>query len=228
MLFCQKCGNENQLGRVFCTKCGAKLDLSSITSDAVVESERVGWWSRHGRKLAGALVVLLLGLVVLAFVPRTGRIGAEGTRGGGRRVHNDLRALARLSGEMEATFDESDINGYFEFFKTDELENVDRVSVQVGPGYFTVREERTLFELSVLNFNLRPKITREFMCVPRGGGRVLVRRVWLGRLRLLGPLRTRATRNLHGRVAEQNDWQGLGNVTDLRARDNSIQIKARN
>ena len=32
MVICQKCGYDNELGRIFCHSCGAKLDLTEIKS----------------------------------------------------------------------------------------------------------------------------------------------------------------------------------------------------
>ena len=47
MINCAKCGTENPLGRVFCKACGEKLDLRDMSSQRVVEMQKVGWLAKH-------------------------------------------------------------------------------------------------------------------------------------------------------------------------------------
>ncbi len=229
MLVCQKCGNDNPLGRVFCGNCGTKLDLSNMTQDVVSEAVRVNWFMLHWRKfVAGAVAVLAL-MGILALIPNAGTIGEGGTLGGGRRVENLLRQLGQLqSGRtVSASFDEKDINGYFEFIKNRNLADYEQVSMDVGIGYVRVHLEKTLFSLTVFGMDWQPKMTYELMCVPGGAGGVVARKATVGRLPLSGPLRTRLIRRLRAQIAEQKDWAGLNYLTKVNMKDNTIHVEAR-
>lgn len=229
MLICQKCGHDNLLGRVFCGNCGQKLDLSNMTQDVVSESMRVHWFMLHWRKFVTGFVVILALMGALALIPNTGTIGEGGTLGGGRRVENLLRQLGQLkSGSAVSTsFEEKDINGYFEFIKNRNLPDYDRVSVDVAQGYFRVHMERTLFRFDAFGVDWHPKMTYELMCVPGGAGGVVARKATVGRLPLRGPLRTRLIRRLREQIAEQKDWAGLSYLTEVNMRDNTIHVVAR-
>ncbi|HUJ10552.1 MAG TPA: zinc ribbon domain-containing protein [Verrucomicrobiae bacterium] len=74
MLTCSKCGYDNELGRIFCHSCGAKLDLSEIKapSQGGAKLKRKGG---TGSKLVGRtigiliLAILIVGVFLLAQVP---------------------------------------------------------------------------------------------------------------------------------------------------------------
>ncbi len=63
MLTCSKCGYENELGRIFCHSCGAKLDLSEIKSPA-----QGGPRLKKRGAGTGRLVSRAIGLVILLAV----------------------------------------------------------------------------------------------------------------------------------------------------------------
>ena len=228
MLICKKCGIDNPLGRVFCTSCGTKLDLSDVTQEAVSEAVRVNWFVLHWRKFATGLVLLLLAMGVLAMIPVSGAIGESGTLGGGRRVERYLGHLSRLDAgrAVKASFSERDINGYFEFIKARNMPDYDRVSFDVATGHVMIRLERTWFSLTLFGLDWQPKASVELTCVPSVGGFV-VRRARVGRLTVTGPLRTRLIRRLRLRMAKEKDWSGLNHVTQVEVFDGAIHVVAR-
>lgn len=65
MLICQKCGYDNELGRIFCHQCGTKLDL-----DAIKPVSRGGksLKSRKGRLTGGKLIRHGIELAFLLFL----------------------------------------------------------------------------------------------------------------------------------------------------------------
>src|SRR5664280_650014 len=69
MLTCSKCGYDNELGRIFCHSCGAKLDLSEIKSSSQ-GGAKLKKRSNAGSKLLGRViwVVILVALVVAVFL----------------------------------------------------------------------------------------------------------------------------------------------------------------
>jgi len=74
MLTCAKCGYDNELGRIFCHSCGAKLDLSEIKapSQGGAKLKRKG---SAGGKLVGRTIAILIvaalvvGIFLAAQVP---------------------------------------------------------------------------------------------------------------------------------------------------------------
>ena len=66
MLTCSKCGYDNELGRIFCHSCGAKLDLSEMKapSQGGAKLKKKGG---TGSKLIGRTIVILI-LAVLVVV----------------------------------------------------------------------------------------------------------------------------------------------------------------
>lgn len=114
MITCSQCGGTNDLGRVFCTTCGAKLELTALSNEEVPIRGQGG----SGGKIAAAVVVMILvsALVLagLCFVPVSDAIGEQGSPSSVHNVAGPLRALSGLrSGQsLGRSFPESDINGY--------------------------------------------------------------------------------------------------------------------
>jgi len=69
MVFCKKCGTDNQLGRVFCTSCGAKLDLTNMSNELIADKSSDGSWisQNWGKLVSVPLVMLVLAIAGLAF-----------------------------------------------------------------------------------------------------------------------------------------------------------------
>jgi len=53
MIACPNCGKDNELGRIFCLKCGAKLDLNAISAPTSAKNPNL----RKARKAAKAVIV---------------------------------------------------------------------------------------------------------------------------------------------------------------------------
>jgi len=68
MLTCPKCGFDNELGRIFCHQCGAKLDLDQIKSPAQGGPKirrRGAWtWRRVARRALDVAVIAFLVWVI--------------------------------------------------------------------------------------------------------------------------------------------------------------------
>lgn len=59
MLPCQKCGHDNELGRIFCHACGTKLDLSQMKPPKIRKHRAASPW-RYVRRALDVVVVLAL------------------------------------------------------------------------------------------------------------------------------------------------------------------------
>jgi hypothetical protein len=68
MVVCQKCGYDNELGRIFCHSCGAKLDLSEIKSPSQggksLAKKKTGSWKPFWRMIE---VLILLAVIAAVF-----------------------------------------------------------------------------------------------------------------------------------------------------------------
>jgi hypothetical protein len=228
MIPCKRCGNENPLGRVFCTKCGTKLELTHMTAEHVVEIKRR--WSdpivQHWRKLAAAVAVVAVILVALALWPQTAQIGKEGTRVDGRKVDIGLAGLRTLrTGEVRnLEFTEQDLNGYFKFFKT--KMGADSVSVSLQQGYFIVRIIKPIGTIPTPQYKVELKMSYDLILVPYGG-RVMPKTVSMGHLSLFDPVRTSILREIVVMFARENDWTNLRNISDVKALPGKLVLQAK-
>ena len=68
MLICPKCGNDNELGRIFCHKCGDRLDLSSIKPPSVEERKRRRFKAEAIRSTRFLVNLVILGILILTVV----------------------------------------------------------------------------------------------------------------------------------------------------------------
>jgi hypothetical protein len=212
MVRCGKCGIANPLGRVVCGACGAKLDLSQLTSDRFDRARERSDRLRRMRLLIPITVVWAVGCVLLGLWPREERIGKPGTLVGARRVEKHVATLGGIKpGQTLAVWlTEEDVNGYFEFVGAKRL-NVESFSVTFEPNRVTARLVRQPTTLSVGIVEFTPRFSLEITGEP-AGGRLAVRRASWGHLPLIGPLRGIAS----ARVATAfHDWEERALLTSL-------------
>lgn len=69
MIKCSECGNDNELGAIFCRECGAKLDVESIQPDMIDKkaSKNVGGIIRN--LISAALLIGLIVVLGMMFFP---------------------------------------------------------------------------------------------------------------------------------------------------------------
>src|SRR5277367_1368122 len=67
MVICSKCGYDNELGRIFCHSCGAKLNLSEIKSPSQGGKDLTKKKKRKGGLLA-RLIQIVIAVVVVAVI----------------------------------------------------------------------------------------------------------------------------------------------------------------
>jgi hypothetical protein len=67
MLTCSKCGYDNELGRIFCHSCGAKLDLSNIKSPSQ-GGAKLKKKGGTGSKLVGRTIGILILVALIAVI----------------------------------------------------------------------------------------------------------------------------------------------------------------
>ena len=224
MLICQQCGADNPVGRVFCEKCGKKLDLADVTADSLVAAQVVSPWRAHLRKAIVAAVVVVLIFPALALWPKASPIGKTGTQIGARRVEAQLKSAQHLPPGQTLGFDftEQDINGYIEFMllKRTGLYSFGLVS---GASSFAVRATRTLLDVDVGKYRVGPMLSYDLVCVP-AGGRLIVASASIGHLPLLGPFKSLASGPVHRALAGQPEWLALPAIQEIKIQAGAISV----
>src|SRR5580704_15167710 len=71
MVICSKCGYDNELGRIFCHSCGAKLNLSEIKAPGqggkdLTKKKKGGKGKTLGRVVQVVVVALIITVIFLA------------------------------------------------------------------------------------------------------------------------------------------------------------------
>ena len=228
MIICKACGADNELGRVFCTSCGTKLDLSNMSRDTLGTMQQESWLRRFRGWIALGVLVLLAIPVVLAMWPQTELLGEAGRPVGRMRVRDGLNTVQRHAANpqvrgFEVSFAERDINGYFAYSKTGEM-GLESVSVRVGDGAFRIRVVRKLAEVNLRFVKWVPQISTDMLLVPIGPA-LRPRQVTVGRLRLIGPLRRPAIRGMWKRFSAQREWQALSSAaSEIRAESGQLIV----
>ena len=128
MLTCSKCGYENELGRIFCHSCGAKLDLSEMKAPsqggAKLKKKGSPGAGQFGRRIIGVVILAaLIGLIYLmAQVPGVRPISttSQDLRSAEQKRF-DLDQLTTSRQARVISFTEAEINAFIDQgFKTSE------------------------------------------------------------------------------------------------------------
>jgi len=221
MIICGKCGVDNQLGRVFCTSCGAKLDLTNMSSQSITNTNKESWMKAHGKKLGWIPVILLIALAGFVMWPCQGVIGEKGTPAGSKKVEGQLAFAASLKAGQKGgpiVLTEQDINGYIENVMQKKA-NVSSMSVSLKKGLVSVRMVREFVKLGPVPIAL----SCDAKCLP-SGGQLQIAKASLGHVPLVGPLVKIAQRLLGGACASDPQLAGLASLEDLNVEDGKVSF----
>lgn len=136
---CTKCGHQNELGRVFCTGCGKKLDLARRTS---VEELKPNVAKKITKWIANTVILIILagGILglALAFWPAPASTQVGETRGA-QRVEQKAKALqgGAPGVSLQATFVERDLNTWLDANKG--RGGYDLVAIRLLDGRFVIK-----------------------------------------------------------------------------------------
>lgn len=222
MLTCPSCGVDNQLGRVFCSGCGAKLDLANMTSDAIQQSQQKSWIARFWWIIPVVILVIAAGLTALAFWPKSASLGEAGSRVDGRNVDRVLVSMSRLRKGTGGGKDLSakEINAYFKYFTPMK----ETASIAVTPGAFKVRLVKRLAKVDLKFIQWTPKVSYDITCVPVGAS-IAVKGASMGHLPASGPLKKAAINGIKKEMARTKYWKSLSNITEIKIENDKIFVK---
>lgn len=227
MMTCNKCGNDNPLGRVFCVSCGSKLDLSHMTSATVTEQQQVNFFVAHARDFASLLLLIPVLLIASAFWPSLSPIGQPGVASGTSGVTRQLGVLTTIARGRAVSLEisEKDINGYLQYSRIKKTP-VSSLSVRCMPGAMVARMVKPLMPpITLGSIRLEPKISYEVVCVPIGR-QVGIARASIGHLRAVGPLRSIAVAPFLGLLKGGREERILGQVSEMRVEEGKLILTA--
>lgn len=210
------------MGRVFCAACGARLDLAHVSRGDMAERGPRWRWLRRTLGILVAVGVVAAG--ALALWPAGGEIGVRGVRGDVRRVRENLGTLSvlRSGRSLGCEFLEKDINAFLYFTKLRKMKLL-AFSVDVTPGRVHVRVIRRLGPWQAGPVRLAPRLSVDLICEP-ADGRLAARGASVGRLPLCGPAKIPAVKWVHGLVSDEQEWQILKSLSEVRAEDGRIAV----
>lgn len=224
VITCAKCGTANPLGRVFCGACGGKLDLGGVNRDLVATRVRTISYGKLVVQVVGAVVLVIVVALVVAFIPQTSMIGVEGSRAGASEIANLSRTATFLQrGQpMQRRVTEANINGFFVGNRSREMK-VESFSVDIVSGAIRARMVRTLGPFDVGSWHIQPKFSTECVFIP-DNGRLRFGSARQGLLPLVGPFKSAAIRGMYRRLASLHEWSIVKVVSAVQAEDDALNL----
>lgn len=190
---CVQCGFRNDLGRVFCTNCGVKLDLKRTSQADLEERREIPWGRIIGKLVGGVLAVAVLGVLALAFWPMDIPVVQKDAAGGQQVVLKTRAVKKALMARQKATvdFSEAELNGFTA--GRAEARKLKALVVDIQPGAIEVSAHFSWRPGVVTNMTW---LARKNVAVPvslaiKAGfadGQMAVTGGRLGHLPLVGPL----------------------------------------
>ena len=224
---CNHCNAQNELGRVFCTSCGKKLDLTQRTSAQEFKgSEAPRIPSAIWKILVLVIVILIVGAVALAFwcTPAIGEFG-EGSNA--RRVTTkwqNTKVSLRPGMSVGVPISEREINVYL----AQQVQNLQLTSLTLvfQPGRFEARAGSAI----TLPFTVPGLATNQIALsynVSGGfnGGKAVITGVKLGHLPLPGPFQNKATDKILPAFEEfTKDQAMMDAITEVNLSTGTVEI----
>jgi hypothetical protein len=157
MIICPNCGKDNELGRIFCLKCGAKLDLNAVGPPTSAKKPGL----RKARKAARALIlntflkIVKVGLlaftasvITLVFLPPDHPRYRTTLEDGDRFEEKKFQLEDAINSATPAsvTFSEKEINGMLQRH-TKAVNDDFKTEVKVGSIYASLHDDVITFSI---------------------------------------------------------------------------------
>lgn len=225
MIICTKCGMDNQLGRVFCTSCGTKLDLTHMSTQAIAKDNEESWMSLHWKQVVFLplflVVVLLVGLV---FWPSAAGTGAKGTPASGRRLEGVVSTLAKVNPALKMApiaVSEAELNAYLENCVVSKGA-ASSFNIKLVKGLAIVHMSQDFVSIGS---NATIGLSFDAKCLPVGGT-LQVAQASVGHMTLVGPMLKIAGKAFARALAAEPKHASLANINDIKIEDGKATIGA--
>lgn len=228
MIVCSKCGKDNELGRVFCTSCGTKLDLTHMSKQAIAQSNKESWLSSHWKNfILVPLILIVLAVVGLVLWPNTELIGGKPVSASGGKVERMIASLANLkAGQRIGPYivTEQELNGYLEAVVVKKA-NLTSMKVKLSKELVTASIVKVFAEIDSAKAKIKVPIaiSCDAKCVPVGG-KLKIAQASIGHMKLFGPLR-KVAEVVFGKVlASAPNIVNLNAVDEIKVDDGKVSV----
>lgn len=186
---CGACGFANDLGRVFCTQCGQKLDMRRTSISDLQDRREFDWGRLLGKIVSRTVAIAIIAVLALAFWPIP-RQDVALEKSGASQVLLKTRAVktalvAKRSVSVE--FTETELNSYLA--ERAKARNLTALTVDLQPGAFELRTWMT-WHAPITNISWLVIAGIPVSCGLTGSfvdGKLVVQRGRVGHLPLVGP-----------------------------------------
>lgn len=225
MIICKKCGMDNQLGRVFCTSCGTKLDLTAMSSQSISSADKESWIGENWPKLVLVpsliIVVAVAGLVLW---PGRGVGKDKNPSSSSRRVEGQIASLSNLkTGQRVGPYlvSQQDLNAYL--VELAKKAKVTSMTVKLSKGLVDASMMNVVAVLGSGTNKVPIGISFDAVFVPEGGKLKIVRGS-VGHLPLFGPLLKIAENAFIKAVAAEPKNTNLALIEEITVDDGKMSI----
>lgn len=207
MVICGQCKYKNTIGHVFCTKCGAKLDVEAAAVKQQADARRMVFKARAIRFLLLDVVILLIVSALLIFWPS----GEKAECGDDRQFHAAKIKITALEKEMShaENFSEAEVNAVLLERLAKKFEETGLiVDIRISPGSVRLTARSGLGPWNLGTFSVGPmpftysvsgapsRENNRFVFIPKTAA--------IGHLPLFGPLVSKASKPI-ARLFEGKD-----------------------
>ena len=225
---CAACGFDNDLGRVFCTQCGQKLDMRRTSISDLQSRRELDFGKTLGRILLRTFAVAIVIVLALAFWPMP-RAAIVLDQTGAPQVVLKTRAVKKAlvaQRSVSVEFTETELNGYLAVRA--KARDLRALTVDLKPGVFELQAWMT-WHAPFTNIAWLAKAGLPLSCGLTGsfeGGKLAVTKGRVGHLPLVGPTAGMAV-SLFGSVL--NDVAGekevVGALTQATINEGKVELR---
>jgi hypothetical protein len=225
MITCSQCGGANDIGRVFCTTCGTKLELTALTNATIPITAKRGSAGRIFGVLIGLILLLVILVAGLCLVPNSSSLGKEGSSSSGQNIVSPLRGLqgVKAGQSIGRLFREKDINGYLKRAVVKRI-RVEDLSVDVKEGTLVVQMTKRIASFKLKSVRISPTFTYQ-VSYKDEDGTLTAKSARIGLMPLFGPLKRFAVKPIEKPVMAQHEWKAFQYVKQVRAENDAIWIR---
>ena len=221
---CTQCGHENELGRIFCGRCGERIDTSQLSPESIARRQRPAQIKAFIKTLAGLIFLAVLGAAAIVFWPVS--VGApEGKKRPGKHEQTKLEGLhaSLQSGTPQIRkYTEKQINHYLAFVNEEEP---GRTLVDLTEEGFAFQVRRGIGVIKIGDFST-PNLQYSYTLMGTiEDGRISFGKVLLGHLPFPGPLKRIFVSKARNRVLKDLEHEAVfDNIANISLDDERLEV----